>query len=210
MGSPIKIPQGTRFVRLVVIKENGRKWSQILWLCRCDCGTEVTTDSKSLRTGHTKSCGCLQREKSSAKGLHWMDKTPTYNSWQSMRARCLNKRGSSFKDYGGRGIKICERWTDFLLFLKDMGLRPPRTSLGRVDNNGDYEPSNCRWENSTQQGGNTRKTLWIEWRGDRKNLSEWCRELNINYHTSFNRFKKGFSLDDTFSKKKFKTGTKPK
>ncbi len=107
--------------------------------------------------GMTKSCGCLQRERAGSFARHGMSQSPEYTSWQQMKNRCLNPNGEVYKNYGARGIRICDRWLSFENFLEDMGKRPsPRHTLGRLDNDGDYEPDNCEWQTATEQNKNRR------------------------------------------------------
>jgi hypothetical protein len=163
---------GQRFGRLVAIEQVARKAPDERsprWLFRCDCGS-----LKALKVGDlirsrypTKSCGCLQHEnakrfgdKSPVKhGETRSGMTPEYRAWGDMRHRCRNPTAKSFKWYGGRGIAVCERWDDFRSFLADMGRKPgPEYSIDRIDNDGNYEPGNCRWATAKQQSNNHRKS----------------------------------------------------
>lgn len=144
-----------RFAHLVAVRPSDKK-SKVgtLWVCRCDCGNLTEVDSLKLRSGHTKSCGCL-KERTLAAGTnksHGMSKNSrTYKTWKEMRQRCNNPNNDKWQWYGGRGIKVCERWASFENFLADMGERPENKTLDRIDNNADYEPGNCRWITQLEQ-----------------------------------------------------------
>ena len=156
---------GQRFGRLVALRDAGRKRnsnkrSTVVWLCRCDCGKEVITTGVLLRAGETKSCGCLKRI-NSGRRTHGMSsygttRTPEYVTWGMMRKRCNNKNDARYNDYGGRGITVCERWNSFENFLADMGPRPKGFSIERVNVDGNYEPSNCKWIPWRDQSKNRR------------------------------------------------------
>jgi hypothetical protein len=188
---------GRRFGRLIVIsqqpKPEGRR-KEGYWLCKCDCGNEIITNKDHLRQGDTKSCGCLKRElMSSAKIKHGQTKrgktTDEYRAWACMKVRCLNPNSKFYYDYGGRGIKISERWLGehgFENFFEDMGKRPSKKhSLDRFPNNesGHYEPGNCRWATKPEQSRGKRNNIWIEYNGERKILTDWAKVLKVKYPT---------------------------
>ena len=152
-----------RFGHLTVLQEAGRTAAQkVRWLCRCDCGQMTAVVSSDLRNGHTRSCGCLHRkELSLRRTIHGAarlgQKTIEYRTWISMMRRCYNQNTKDYKNYGGRGIEVCERWHKFENFLADMGPRPAgEYSIERVNVNGNYEPSNCIWLPKSQQSKNRR------------------------------------------------------
>jgi hypothetical protein len=158
---------GDRFGRLTLLEDVGSKWGYRLWRCLCDCGKPVTALSHNLKRGSTRSCGCLRTEvhraallkqnlrHGCAKRGRW---TREYGAWKDIKRRCLNPKFKQWKDYGGRGIQVCDRWlSSFENFLADVGLRPSsRHSIDRINNDGNYEPGNVRWATKAEQEANKR------------------------------------------------------
>lgn len=170
---------GMKFGRLIVAGYLGRIGRNNCWECVCDCGSKSIVNGGNLKTGHTQSCGCFHKERTSATSVtHGKSKTNEYSIWAAMKARCYDESNSS---YGGRGIAVCERWlTSFANFLADMGPRPsPAHSIDRRNNNGNYEPGNCRWATPKVQANNTRSTVLIHINGETKPLSMWADEYSL-------------------------------
>lgn len=192
---------GKRFGRLTILsfdcideKQNSR------WLCSCDCGSQVIVRRAALTGGVTKSCGCLQRERVSAIATkHGSAKTPEYQAWGAMRERCSNPNIESYADYGARGIRVHERWLSFENFLNDMGPRPsPSHSLDRIDNDGNYEPGNCRWATRAEQNRNTRRNRYIETPIGRMTLTDAAAAYGISPEGLRGRIRRGWDPKDLF------------
>lgn len=177
-----------KFGRLIVLeKAHNDKWGNLQWLCRCECGSEKIILGSSLRSGDTKSCGCLKRK-------HGQTKTKTYKIWHYMIQRCTNPKNKSYKDYGGRGITVCKRWRNFVNFLKDMGIPKSGLTLDRTDNNKGYCKSNCRWATRKQQNRNSRHNHLETYNGKTQCLSVWAEEYEINHNTLYARLRRGWSI----------------
>ena len=201
----LQINAGDRFNRLTVINEStrghlpgGQTYRRFNFIC--SCGNKVTIGLHWAKSGKTKSCGCLAREtsKSNIKKItprktHGMTSTSTYRSWQQMRGRCENKSHHKYSIYGGKGIRVCDRWAKFENFLLDMGERPEKTSIGRIDNNGDYCKNNCRWESAKQQMRNTSYTRLITYNGETLCQTDWAKKIGLAPHTLVARVKRGWT-----------------
>jgi len=185
MGKKIDLKK-KRFGKLVIIDKSKKqdKFGNMYWWCQCDCGKSTYVSTGNLKSGNTKSCGCLNREKGSKKRIkHGMARTRIYKVWFAMKNRCQNPNVWNYERYGGRGIRVCDRWQNFINFWFDMGDRPEGTTLDRKDNEGNYEPGNCRWATPKEQQQNMRsyskgpnKQNWfVGWNDD---LGEWDEDNN--------------------------------
>lgn len=191
---------GVRFGRLLVLRRgaNGNSGA-VRWVCRCDCGTEKEHFANGLRSGQTASCGCSQVERfrayGKAKRKHGLSRTKEEDAYRHMMARCYNEKAPQYKNYGGRGIRVCDSWRESITaFASDMGPCPSVThSVERIDVNGDYEPSNCRWATWKEQQRNRRNNRMVTLRGETKPLAQWCEDLGLNYARIHARLRKGWS-----------------
>jgi hypothetical protein len=195
---------GQRFSRLLVIARVPGT-PRTAWTCRCDCGHESIVRSSNLKRGLVRSCGCLRNEKAAARHLthgesrrrsQKINSSREYRSWSAMKTRCYNAKQSSFENYGGRGITICDRWREsFPAFVADMGRCPSGYSLDRIDVDGHYEPGNCRWAPTLQQANNTRANHRVEWNSRTLTVSEWERELGFRAGTLKRRLLLGWTVE---------------
>ena len=195
---------GNTYGKLTVIEVFGKdKHYNILYKCMCECGNTQISNASRLKSGKVKSCGCLRFEQpKQAFTKHGLRKHPLYTIWADMKQRCTNVNCSRYEDYGGRGISIYSLWKkDFKNFYNwaitngyESGL-----TIDRIDNDGDYAPSNCRWVDRYVQGSNKRNNHIITIDGESKILFEWCREYNISPSTVCRRIKRGWSEQDAIT-----------
>lgn len=196
---------GEKFGRLTATERSSNDdRSRATWKCFCECGNTIIVQATSLKTGNTKSCGCLKSDTSRELAgplnrTHGMTRTKTHNTWTSMLQRCYYEGHKSYVDYGGRGITVCHRWMLFENFLSDMGDRPDGMVIGRINNDGNYEPGNCQWEDWFQQGNNKRTNRRIEVNGKSFTLAEWARFAGVNDNTISDRIERGWTLSDAVS-----------
>jgi len=186
--SNVRDLKGQRFGRLVVLYDTGERSSngQVIWRCRCNCRAEVDVRSDHLTSGATRSCGCYNRERvAERRTVHGMTRnkkaSPIYKAWASMLQRCENPNDKRYKDYGGRGITVCDEWHDPVVFI-DWALAngwEEGLTLDRIDNNGNYEPGNCRWATRKEQAQNKRNNRFITFNGKTQCLADWSRETGI-------------------------------
>lgn len=170
------------------------------WTCVCECGTRRDVYLGSLRSGVSKSCGCLNIEVTGARRrTHGMSGHPAYTSWLHMRARCLDPNCDDYERWGGRGIVICERWSTFEAFWEDMGpIWKPGLSIERTDNDGNYTPDNCIWANDFTQANNKRNNVWIETPKGPMTIAEAARAYGHPHYLIYERWKRGDTGDHLF------------
>jgi len=166
------------------------------WKFKCNCGNTKDIRIDSVVKGITKSCGCYNK---SSHEKHGKYNTPIYRTWRSMKDRCLNKNHFAYKDYGGRGIKVCIKWLKFENFYKDMGERPHNKSLDRIDNNKGYSKDNCKWSTQKEQSNNKSNNHLITFKGKTQNITQWSEELGINRETLYGRInRRGLTPQEAF------------
>lgn len=193
---------GKTFNFLTVIQEAAKSNSgKRRWLCRCVCGTEKIVHGYAITSEETKSCGCKRNElQIAAQGTHLMSKSNIYSVWVAMKSRCINQNDKNYRWYGGRGISICDRWSEsFSSFIEDMGPRPTGHSIERIDNNGPYEPSNCRWASREEQARNRSNTKFLSIGGEKKPLAELADIHGLTYETVYQRKLRGASDEQALS-----------
>lgn len=184
---------GQRFGLLAVGSLSHRdKWGKPLWNCKCDCGGGALVADSNLKTGQSSSCGCRFRTRG---GRSKTD--PLYQVWNGVLQRCTNPSQIRYRNYGGRGIKVCERWLlSFDAFCADMGPRPsPDHSIERKDNSGNYEPGNCVWATPIEQQRNKTASRWLEYGGERLTIAEWAERTGISYTALRQRLNAGWSAE---------------
>lgn len=205
---------GQKFGRLIAIRNTNtkNKWNTYIWECKCDCGKTVLVDCHKLRSGNTKSCGCLYIDKAKTMSKKYLQKhgkcdSAIYHIYTEIKSRCFNHNNKSYKYYGGRGITICDEWlNDFMSFYNwainngyEKGL-----SIERMDTNGNYEPSNCCWISMKEQQRNKRNNVYFDYGGNKYLQSDLCKKFKINVSTFRNRIKKGISVNEAINKSQFK------
>ena len=202
---------GQRFGRLTVLRRGENKVEPsgnvvTMWECVCDCNPERTflVNSKNLRTGHTRSCGCYKSSViSNAKKKHGKSHDRVYIIWKGIKNRCFNRNEPKYPNYGGRGISVCSEWLgengakNFIEWSMANGYRDDLT-INRIDNDGDYCPGNCSWATYSEQANNTRYNRVITYKSETHTLSEWCNMLNIPYKTIWRRLENGWDVSDAF------------
>lgn len=207
---------GRVFGRLTVLGFGGMttgSYRHPQWFVECECGNVRLVDGSHLPTGHTTSCGCWTKERTSAaKGRHWLSRTSTYRIWAAMKDRCCNPHCTAYPHYGGRGIRVCERWhSDIANFVQDMGIRPKGLSIDRIDVHGHYScghcdeciangwTANCRWATNREQALNRTDNKHVTYQDRTQPLVLWCDELHLNYSRVSARLRHGWNVERAFT-----------
>ena len=200
---------GKRFGYLVVLEQvEDAKCGQKRWKCMCDCGKETIAYGQSLRSGHTSSCGCYRSKVNAILGKEKLEKhggcgTRLYHIWNSMKARCYDPKRSRYKQYGGRGIIVCDEWRNDFAAFRSWALANGYNdsfTIDRIDNDGPYSPSNCRWITNFEQQGNKRNNRNLEYNGQTHTVAEWARITGISENTIRQRLRNGWSVDDALTR----------
>ena len=176
---------------------------RLRYLCRCACGVEKSVTAQSLASGRSVSCGCYSREvRSTVARTHGRSRTKAYKAWTGMKGRCYNANDQKFADYGARGIYVCDAWKEnFEQFVLDMGEPAPGMSIDRIDNNGPYEPGNCRWATRREQQNNRRVNVLLAHDGIVRTTAEWAVASGLTQRTIRGRISRGWSIEDAISTK---------
>ena len=187
----VRLKKGKKFGKLAVVDFAYVKNNRSHWLCRCECGNEKIVASRLLKNGHVTSCGCAHKS-------HGLSGTRLYHVWNRMNDRCYNENHKSYKDYGGRGIRVCEEWKyesgfiNFYNWAVKNGYADD-LSIDRIDVNGNYEPGNCRWATRIEQANNRRNNHFLTCNGETKTITEWERVTGISTQTIYKRLNRGWS-----------------
>lgn len=196
---------GKRYGRLIAIKRVGQTVNgQTLWLCRCDCGYEKVIRGGGLSSGQTKSCGCWNAENiKTINKTHGDSYTRLYKIWTDMKKRCSYfTKNKYYYLYGQRGIKVCDEWKDNYLAFREWSMQNgyrENLTIDRINNDGDYEPSNCQWSDLSKQTNNKRSNIIFEFNGVSRTMIEWCKIKGLSYTMVKGRYRKGWDLRDLFN-----------
>ena len=205
MGGKANNLTGQRFGRLTVIERRGsNKRGDALWLCVCECGKDAVVTSVHLRTGGTKSCGCLQRERVSASHQVPIEhRAKLYDVWRGMIRRCYNEKSKGYENYGAKGITVCEEWRTCFDAFYDWAIAhgfQEGLTIDRKKNEGSYCPENCRWVTMKEQQNNRSNNRMVTYNGKTQTLSQWADELGIPYRKLLKRLNEhGWSIERAFS-----------
>lgn len=197
---------GKKFGKLTVLEEcKEKKDRKMVYKCRCSCGNIVNAVGTRLRNGHIRSCGCLRKENTIKSHItHGMSNSNLYRRWSHIKDRCINEQDQAYKDYGKRGITMCDEWLNDFQAFYDWSVKngyQEDLTIDRIDNDKGYSPSNCRWVDRKTQARNRRTTKYITYKGETKPLAEWCEILNLKYNTIRDRiYRYNWNVEKAFTK----------
>jgi len=188
-----------------LVKQKHAKWN-----CVCKCGNRRPVFAQSLKSGASRGCGCTVSKMATQRlTKHGKSSSPVYKGWAAMKDRCFNPRNTHYAEYGGRGITVCDRWRySFTNFLKDMGERKPGMTIERIDNDGNYEPGNCKWATRREQQRNRRACNYLNFNGETLCISEWADRTGLRHETIRSRLNRGWSIEKTLSTPRLSQGSK--
>lgn len=197
--------KGQKYNRLTLIRfERKNKYHHSFWLCKCDCGTEKIVNVSQVKSGAIKSCGCLNKELSRKRLMEstqthgYANKERLYDIWKNMKRRCYDKSNKRYENYGGKGVIVCDEWkNDYLSFRKwayANGYNDELT-IDRIDVNGNYEPSNCKWSSWKEQMNNQTRNRFLAYKGKTMTMSQWAELLGLTYGAMNHRVQRGWSME---------------
>jgi hypothetical protein len=202
MGKVLDI-SGQTFGRLTVVSFIGLKNRKAVWSCLCACGNSKETLAASLKNGIAQSCGCLKSEmiiaRNKGSATHRMKEHQLYPTWVMMRSRCNRPKDTQYHNYGARGIRVCAEWDDFSVFVDQMGNRPERTTLDRINPNAGYSRENCRWATAAEQSRNTRINRVVAFEGESRCITEWSEITGIEKTVLASRLNRGWSVEQALT-----------
>ena len=189
---------GRVFGRLTAISEDERSSGKTRWKCLCECGNAVSVRTSDLTSGKTVSCGCYNDELRKQPKTHGMTYSRMYRTWNNMIQRCNNNRREDYVRYGGRGIRVCDEWSDFKDFQRwaELSGYSDELTLERKDNDGNYSPENCTWVSHAQQSRNTRRNVNITFNGETRCMKDWSKIIGINYQTLHSAIQRGHDFGE--------------
>ena len=192
-----------RFGKLQVLQREGSQCGSVTWLCLCDCGNKTIVNGHNLRRGLTVSCGCKKRNEPSYV-THGKSNTRLHGIWRGMKQRCYNPKHSAYQLYGAKGIAVCDEWKENFQSFYDWALEngySEELSIDRIDVNGNYEPSNCRWATQKEQANNRTTNAYLSLNGERHTIAEWMQITGLSKAAIEGRLKRGWSVERTLTEK---------
>ncbi len=199
MAGTVKDITGNKYGRLTVLGLDSIRNRSSYWLCLCECGNEKVVRNDCLKSGNTQSCGCLNHEH--GRVIHGLVRTRLYRIYHAMKQRCYNPNANRYDRYGERGIRICDEWLNSFSAFAEWAISngyADGLTIDRINNDGNYEPSNCRWVTQRVQMRNTSRNTIIEYNGERRILTDWCELYGVDTATAVQRIARGWTLDRVF------------